>query len=215
MKNAIRQVGKRSDKKTSHKKEVPKDDHKAVAHFLYEVGTLRKVARAHRQTLLEDDLSDNIASHSYRVAMIGWFLAKMEGADPYKVMMMGLLHDVAETRSNDHNWVHKKYIKIFEDEIIKDQFKSLPESSELTEVVQEYGERTTLEAKVAKDADFIDQLLLLKEYEHKGNKEAAEWVASRRNDAYVVTKSAQSLAVEIIRQTPSDWWRDAWTNKNR
>lgn len=45
---------------------------KRIANFLYELGTMRKLMRAHRQVLLTDDMSDSIASHSYRVAMIAW-----------------------------------------------------------------------------------------------------------------------------------------------
>ena len=92
-----------------------------IVNFLYEIGTMRKLMRMHRQVLLTDDMSDSIASHSYRVAMISWFLAKQEGVDLYKTVMMSLLHDMGEVRSNDHNWVHKKYVKIFEEEIDKDQ----------------------------------------------------------------------------------------------
>ena len=102
------------------------DKDKRIVNFLFEVGTMRKLMRMHRQALLTDDMSDSIASHSYRVAMIGWFLAKEEKADPYKIVMMSLLHDVEEVRSNDHNYIHKKYIKIFEKEINEDQLGDLP-----------------------------------------------------------------------------------------
>lgn len=192
-----------------------KIDKRAVSRFLYEVGTLRKVARAHRQTLLEDDLSDSIASHSYRVAFIGWFLAHMEKADPYKVTMMCLLHDIAEARSGDHNWVHKKYVKIFEDEIIKDQLESLPDDGELYALATEYGKRESCEAKIAKDADLVDQILLLKEYAHQGNKEAAKWLIGKKDGQGTCTKSARDLAKEICNQEPGEWWEDIWTDKNR
>jgi len=52
-----------------------------VTKFFYEIGTLRKIARTHRQTLLTDDLSDNIASHTFRVCIIGMILAQLEKAD--------------------------------------------------------------------------------------------------------------------------------------
>ncbi len=190
-------------------------DKKAVSHFLYEIGTLRKIARAHRQTLLEDDVSDSIASHSYRVAVIALLLAKMEHADPYKTTIMGLFHDVAEARSGDHNWVHKKYVKIFEDEILEDQFRSLPDSEELYAFAKEYGERESLEAKIAKDADLIDQILLLKEYVHQGNKEAAKWLVSKKDGKGLHTRSARNLAKEICSQEPGEWWENIWTDKNR
>ena len=82
---------------------------------------MRKIIRAHRQVLLTDDLSDSISSHSFRVTIIGWFLAKEEKADLYKTTMMCLLHDMEESRSNDHNWVHKKYVTVFDEEIDKEQ----------------------------------------------------------------------------------------------
>lgn len=198
------------------KKEKQKNtDAKAIARFLYEVGTLRKVARAHRQTLLTDDLSDNIASHSYRVALIGWCLASMEGVDPYKVTVMCLLHDLAETRSNDHNWVHKKYIKIFEDEIMEDQLGSLPDGGGLYVLASEYMKRKSREAKLAKDADLLDQILLLKEYIHQGNKEAAKWLVGKKDDPKLFSHSARELAKGLCAQEPGQWWEDIWTDRNR
>src|SRR3990167_9352769 len=110
-----------------------------VTKFFYEIGTLRKIARTHRQTLLTDDLSDNIASHTFRVCIIGMILAQLEKADISKVVLMCLLHDVSESRSGDQNWVHKKYVKVYEDEIIQSQIKPLPNSQELLNVINEYN----------------------------------------------------------------------------
>jgi len=201
-------------------KTTKKTQLKKAASFLYEVGTMRKIARAHRQTLLTDDLSDNIASHSYRVTWIGWILAKEEKADIQKVIQMCLAHDIAEVRSNDQNWVHKKYVKVFEDEITRDQIKGLPMEKYLAEILKEYQERKTKESKIAKDADLIDQLLLLKEYIWQGNKEAADWLGKnkgRGNMQYKLmsTNSGKKLAAEILKQKPSEWWSDKWTEKRR
>ena len=194
---------------------------KKSASFLYEIGTMRKIARAHRQTLLTDDLSDNIASHSYRVTWIGWILAKEEKADVGKVIQMCLAHDISEARSGDQNWVHKKYVKVFEDEIAKDQVKDLLIEKDLTEILNEYQERKTKEAKVAKDADLIDQILLLKEYVVAGNIEAEIWLGGKRNEKgnkqfqLIKTKSGIKLATEILKQNPTDWWKNIWTEKRR
>ena len=191
-----------------------------VAHFLYEVGTMRKLIRMHRQVLLTDDLSDSIASHSYRVAIISWFLAKEEGADLYKTVMMALLHDMAEVRSNDHNWIHKKYIKIFEDEIVKDQLGTLP-YSDLENIANEYNERKSIESILAKEADILDQILLLKEYSWQGNKEADIWLngkgKKKGNEQLkkLKTKIGRKLGEAIYNTAPSDWWNNLWTSKNR
>ena len=101
-------------------------DIQKLAHFLYEVGSMRRIPRMHRQILLVDDNADNIASHSYRAAFIGWILAKEENADLYKVVMMCLLHDIGEIRSGDQNWVHKRYTKIYDKEIVDEKLGTLP-----------------------------------------------------------------------------------------
>ena len=194
-----------------------------IANFLFEVGTMRKLMRMHRQTLLTDDNSDNIASHSYRVTIIGWVLAYMEKVDPYTVVMMCLLHDMGEIRSNDHNWVHKKYITVHEDEIIEDQLGQLP-FPDLKAFAMEYEKRESRESLVAKDADMLDQVLLLREYEWQGNKEAHIWLHGKgknytetynQQTANLKTPSAKGLATAIVEQDPSEWWNNLWTSTNR
>jgi len=196
-----------------------------LTNFLFEVGTMRKLLRMHRQTLLTDDLSDNIASHSYRVAIIAWLLAKMEGeVDLYKVVMMAIFHDLKEARSGDHNWVHKKYVKIFEEEISRDQLGQVP-YGELAEIVAEYEARQSQESLIAKDADLLDQVLLLREYEWQGNHEAEKWLREKRGTDNLTgenmqikmlkTPSAKRLGEMILKTGPSDWWENIWTPKNR
>jgi putative hydrolases of HD superfamily len=192
---------------------------KRIANFLFEVGTMRKLLRSHRQNLLTDDLSDNIASHSYRVIMIGWFLAKSEKVDPYKVVMMCLLHDIEEVRTGDQNYIHKTYIKKFSHEVMEDQLGTLP-YQDLKEIAIEYEKRTSRESIVAKDADLLDQILLLREYAWQGNTEAQIWLKGKSGPKSaphhrLKTTTAKNLAKEILKTSPSDWWQGIWTPKNR
>jgi len=196
------------------------DKNKKIVDFLFEIGTMRKLPRIHQQLLLTQDLSDNIATHSYRVSLIAWFLAKLEKADPYRVMMMAFLHDIKEVRSGDHNYIHKKYVKIFEEEIIDEQLKNLP-FNDLLKFGREFEKRSSPEAIIAKDADLLDQILLLKEYAHQGNSEAEIWLTGKGSDGINVqyknlkTKSAKTLGKEILSGKVSKWWENIWTSKNR
>ncbi len=194
---------------------------KRIANFLYEIGTMRKLMRIHRQFLLSDDMSDNIASHSYRVAIIAWFLAKEEGVDQYRTVMMGLLHDMGELRSNDHNWVHKKYVKIFEEEINEEQLGSLP-YSDLKNLADEYEKRESKEAILVKEADMLDQILLLREYAWVGNKEAEIWLHGKPGKEKIdiqleklKTDIGRKIGKAIYEVNPSDWWINLWISKNR
>ncbi len=198
------------------------EDNKKIVQFIFKMGTMRKLPRIHRQVFLTDDMSDNIATHSYRVTVIGWFLAKMEKVDPYKVAMMCLIHDMPEIRSNDHNWIHKKYVKIFEEEIKQDQLGTLP-FNDLKEIVDEYDKRESKEAILAKEADLLDQLFLLREYVWQGNKEAQIWLEGKpgqggEKDKYLErfkTESGKAIARVAINEDPSSWWNELWTDKNR
>ena len=187
------------------------------------MGNLRKVLRAHQQVLLTYDLTDTIASHSFRAAFIGYFLAKELDADADKVLKMCLAHDIAESRSMDHHWLSKKYVKVFEDEISRDQLGDLPHAADLLEVAREYEARKTLEAKIAKDADLLDEVFLLREYEWQGNKEAANWLYGRKRglsresqqEKLMFAAAAKQIAREIKKQAPSDWWSLYWTPNRR
>jgi putative hydrolase of HD superfamily len=197
------------------------EDDKKIANFLFEIGTMRKLPRIHQQVLLTQDLSDNIATHSYRVSLIAWFLAKMEKADPYKTVMMALFHDAKEVRSGDHNYIHKKYVKIFEEEISKEQLGGLP-FSDLLDLDLEFEKRESRESIIVKDADLLDQILLLKEYVHQGNHEAELWLSGEKgaeggNVHYrnLKTESAKKLGKEILDGKVSEWWENIWTPKNR
>lgn len=195
---------------------------RSIVNFLFEMGTMRHLPRMHRQVLLNEDMTDNIASHSYRVAIIAFFLAKIEGLDPFKVLAMGLFHDIAEARTGDHNWIHKKYIKIYEDEVLSDQLDNLP-FPDLKELMEEYEKRESKEAIVAKQADILDQIFLLREYEWQGNREAMIWLYGNDMESAkghvqlnkLTLPSAIELGKMIYEVSPSEWWENIWTSKNR
>jgi len=205
-------------------KNLTKNQIKKLTSFFFEIGNLRKVLRAHQQMLLSYDLTDTIASHSFRVALFGHFLAKELKADENKVIKMCLLHDLEETRSMDHHWVSKKYVKVFDDEIRKEQLDKLPHSEELIKLSKEYKERKTLESKIVKDADLLDEIFLLREYAWQGNKEASDWLKGTRKkglggesqqEKLMSTNLAKEIAKEAKRQAPSAWWQNSWTPTQR
>ena len=191
---------------------------KKVTNFLYEVGSLRMIPRGHRQSLGIDDVADNIASHSHRVSVIGYLLAKMEGANPDRVALMCILHDVPETRSGDQNWIHKRYVSVDERKIAEDQYSGNI-FSDFLKIHDEYNKRESIESKVAKDADMIDQLLLLKEYEWRGHKEATVWINGKgkstghKDRNKLSTESAKILLDNILNTNPGEWWENCYSSK--
>ncbi|OGZ34894.1 MAG: hypothetical protein A2174_00265 [Candidatus Portnoybacteria bacterium RBG_13_41_18] len=170
--------------------------------------------------LMTSDPTDNIASHSFRSAFIGYFIAKELKADADKVLKMCLLHDIEEVRTGDHNWVHRRYVKIFDDEVRAQQLNNFAGAEELIKISDEYAERKTMEAKIAKDADLLDEIFLLREYARQGNKEAEFWLEPGDKDGnqqikHMSTDLAKQIAKEAKKQNPNVWWFNLWTPNKR
>src|ERR1044072_781769 len=147
-----------------------------IVNFLFEVGMLAHTPRSGFYFLGSGEQS--VAEHIHRVVYIGFVLSWMEKpVDTEKVLKMCLLHDLAEARVSDLNYVHQKYIERHEEAAIKDLTASLPFGGEITEVIEEYEDRKSKEAIIAKDADNLEWIISLKERVDNGNTRAEEWMA--------------------------------------
>lgn len=139
------------------------DDFKTVD-FLYELSELRGIKRRYMNGL--NDIS--VAEHSFRVAYIALALAKEMNADVKKVLELALMHDISEVRTGDANPWQKPYVKMDEQQALKDMLEGTAVEY-LSEYGEEYEERASLEAQIVKDADMIDVQLELREMASKGN----------------------------------------------
>ena len=111
--------------------------------------------------------ADSVAAHSFSTGILAYFLAKQlqkEGVkiDAEKVLKMGLLHDVGETIVGDVGTFVKGMagggFKNIEEEGVKALVEGLDWGKETIELVEEYNQRETLEARVVKAADNLDAL---------------------------------------------------------
>ncbi len=159
---------------------------------------------------------ESVADHSFRVAMIGFALARLAGnVDPYKVVCQCLVHDLPEARTGDQNYVNKRYVTVNEAGAIADLAGPLPFGEELKELLKEYREAATEEARLVHDADQLDLILELKEQNDLGNSYAAKWIHFARQR--LITKIAKEIAEEILTTDSTDWWfkgHDEWWEKN-
>ena len=169
---------------------------------MFEAGTLKRLVRNSYQALGSG--GETIAEHSFRCALIGYCLAKMEKADADKTMKMCLFHDLLETRTGDRNWINKHYTNANEEKARKDQCKGLPFNKEMLKLLSEYEERKTKEGILAKDADTLEQMFQEKEYYEIGNQQALDWL--KYSKAKLKTKTAKKIAGQIIKGKSRDWW---------
>lgn len=187
---------------------------KELSKFLFEIGQMRRVKHCGWQ-LAGVKNPDSIAEHSHRAAQIAFILAKMEGADPYKTSFMVLIHDNGEARINDVHRVASSYINADKGEMkaAKDQFKRLPDNIEedFKNSFEEFEKRETLEAKCAKDADYLEQALTAKEYIDIGYKGCMDWIINIKKA--LITNSAKELLEEVEKMDRNDWWKGLKNNK--
>lgn len=176
-----------------------------IANFLFEVGMLAHTPRSGFHFLRSNKQS--VAEHINRVAYIGYTLAMLEdddSVDPARVMKMCLLHDLAETRTSDLNWMNQKYVESNEAQAVDDLIADLPFADDIKKTIETYEERKSMESKLAKDADSLELLLTLKEMIDIGNKKAETWLPSLLKR--LLTDSGRELAKEILKTESDDWW---------
>jgi len=177
--------------------------------FLFEIGSLRNIPRAWQQVLTGK--VQNIAEHLFRVAMIGWIIAVREKADVNKVIRMCLIHDMAESRTGDIAFMHRRYVTRHEELAETHIFQDTVFEKEAQVLLKEYNDRKSLEAKIVKDADNLDVDLELKELTRIGDLVAIGYQKNHRpiiRAKKLYTKSAKRMWDEIKKTDSNAWHQD-------
>jgi putative hydrolase of HD superfamily len=178
-----------------------------IVDFLFEVGMLKRTPRTGWQ-FLPGARSESVADHSFRVAMIAFALARMEGVsvDGDRVLRLALVHDLAEARTGDLNYMNQKYARADEERASRDLAAGLPFADELEALLTEYRAEATPEAILSHDADQLELLLQLVENRDAGVPGTEHWVpfVERR----LRTAAARDLGRRILAGDSSRWWFD-------
>jgi putative hydrolases of HD superfamily len=175
----------------------------AVVNMLFEMGIMAKTPRSGFHFLGTGHQS--VAEHVHRNAMIGLALGLMDGTvDTGKLVQMCLLHDIAEARTSDLNYVHQKYVSSDEAKAFEDLASTLPFGDQWRIIMHEYKDRKSQESLLAKDADNLEWILSLKEQDDLGNTRAREWIVSAV--ARLKTDVAKQLAQQILVTRSDAWW---------
>ncbi len=176
---------------------------KNIANFLFEAGMLKRTPRSGFQFLGSG--AESVAEHIFRTSYIGYALGRLtEEVDVDRLVKLCLFHDLPEARTGDLNYVNKKYVEANENKAIDDLAQTLPFGNEIRELVMEFNEGKTKEAKLARDADQLEMILALKEYKDIGNRYADEWLGFSLKR--LQTDAARRLAKTILEIDSSLWW---------
>jgi putative hydrolase of HD superfamily len=174
--------------------------------FIYELGSLRFVNRTWRR-FLNGDFANN-AEHLFRVTWIAVIIAKHEGVkDLEKVMKMAIAHDIAESRTGDVDYLSRQYVTRDEASGLSDMVEGTALEKEIKEFIHEYEERTSIEAKIVKDADNLDVDFELYEQATHGHDMLSRWQGMRKqvHADKLFTKTAKKMAAALEKSDPHSW----------
>lgn len=184
---------------------------KPYVDFLFEAGILNLTPRSGLRHL--GGYRQSIAEHTHRMIFVALVLAELEKdknrIDLEKLIIMVMIHDFAEARALDLDWISQRYNVSDEERAINDAVKNLSFGEKFSELYREYKDRKTKEAVLAKEADHLELLLTLREIQENGNKQATSWM--KPSLKRLQTANGRKLAQEILKTSPSDWW---YSNKN-
>lgn len=179
--------------------------------FLFEAGYLKKLRRSGWLLAGLND-GESVAEHVFRTAIVGFVLACLEDADPYKVVSLCIFHDFQEARVSDLNPLTKKYFDQERAEATAraDLCHALSEkvSRRLERLFTEYSVRDTKEAAIARDADLLECILQAYEYKQSGFGGADGFiVGGSRLQLQLTTGSAIRLAELAETRSSAEWWK--------
>ncbi|VVC72175.1 HD domain protein [uncultured archaeon] len=179
------------------------DGFKPLARFIHEAGQLKKFPRSGWLSIGIKS-PESIADHSWRTALIGFILARMEGADEKKVLELCLFHDLHETRIGDLNYVSRRYVKKDVKAAVGAELSGVPSGPEIKSLVLEFSAQKTKESLIAKDADLLEMIAQARDYMDSGNSYAKEWIPAAKRA--LKTKSARRLAGALETASSNEFW---------
>ncbi len=183
---------------------------KKIANFFFELMQLKRTPRS-GVTSMGIENPDSVAEHVLAAAQIAFILGKMEKANAERAVLIALFHDNEETRTDDIHTLNRYYLGSSKEQAAEkafyEQIEKLPFKNELGKIYQEFQEKNTPEAIIARDADKLEAIVQMKCYIDKGIvdiKTAKMWINyDARN---LKTDSAKKL-FEVIKETNmNEWW---------
>lgn len=178
--------------------------------FIHELGILKILPRS-GSFMAGVKNPDTVGEHVFRASQIAFLLAEGQGGNGEHASFLISFHDNAESRIGDLNRVNTKYIsnkKEIEKQAFFDQIANLPQSIQLKyqESFLELEGNTTIEAKSAHDADYLELAFEAKKLLDQGYKAKQEWLYSIKT--VLKTPLGKSIFKEMLVSDSDEWWKN-------
>jgi putative hydrolase of HD superfamily len=157
-------------------------DHDRLVDLLLEMGTMKRVPRA-GWAMRGVPRVESVAEHSYGVAFVALALVEVleDGdLDLEKVLIMALLHDLAEVRLTD---LPLSAVRLIPNEVkgqaeasaISSLLAPMPGAGHLVALWQEFEDQTSPEGRLVRDADKLEMMVQCLRYEQAGSRGLEEY----------------------------------------
>lgn len=178
----------------------------SIWNFFFELAHLRRI-KHEGWRLIGVDHPESVAEHSLRAAQIGYVLALLEGYErPEEIASMLIFHDMGEARIGDLHRVANRYVTADEAKAVNEQLAPLETiGTSIEHLWRQIEERSTPAGIIAKDADYIEQAAVAKEYVERGYISAQDWIHNVTKA--VRTQSAKNLMAALAESNSNDWWQ--------
>ena len=176
---------------------------KNIANLIFEARMLKEIPRSGYSFLGTGN--ESVSEHSFITTFIAWTMSKIEpDINGFRLVSMCLVHDLPEARTGDLNAVQKKYVTTDEKKALDDLARPLPFGASIVELVEEFNECDTREAKLAHDADQLAFIIDLKAKNDLGATSPAKWMPHVMNR--LKTDTGKAIAEDICDTEWDEWW---------
>ena len=176
---------------------------KNIANFLFEAGMLKRTPRSGFQFLGTG--AESVAEHIFRTTYIGYSLGRLANERQCRPDDQNV--PVPRSAGSAHRGSQLREQEICGGEREEGDRRPCANAAlrqEIRDLLQEFNEGKTEEARLARDADQLEMILALKEYKDVGNKYAEEWLQFSLKR--LQTEAAKELAGVILETDSSLWW---------
>ncbi len=171
-----------------------------IADFLFEAGQLKNLPRSGWKTIRAPE--ESVAEHSFRVAILGYVLAKMAKLDAREEALLikaCLFHDLHEARVGDLHRLAKRYAKSDEKKAEREQRKGLAFEADMANALDKLPPKLK---QYAYEADKIECAITAKEYLDAGY-DTKKWIEHTK--PVVKSKEGKALLAAIEKSNAHKW----------
>lgn len=183
---------------------------KHIVDLLFEGRFLKEIPRSGFQFLGAG--KESVAEHCFLTTLIAYVISQLHpDINAEKLISLCLVHDLTESRIGDLNYVQKNYVKADEKKAVAHLTRHLPFGDHLASLIDEFNFGTSIEAKIARDADQISLILELKSLADIGRSQANNWLSHVFER--LKTDIGKRLANAILEHKQDSWWLKDYVEK--